>query len=305
MNPVTTLQRDRDALTGTESRNCYERDILEYDRSYQADPGQIFIFLFADMNNLKSVNGMYGHSAGDDYIRMVAANLLANLKSAEHVYRMGGDEFLAVYRNVEEETVRNEIDRVRESLAREAEKVPYTPMLAMGYAMSGSQYRNLHDVLRVSDYMMYRNKAELKREVALERESGGTRLNLVGLTDRIFDAICGASDELYPYMTNMETNVTRISPAMKERFGLESEFIHDFLDELWQQRIHPEDRERFMEDVTAALRGAHQYHKCTCRIRDAKNEYVLVRCHGGLCRGRDGEMDIFFGYLMEQVKIAE
>ena len=37
--------------------------------------------------------------------------------------------------------------------------------------------------------------------------------------------MCLTSVEFYPYMTNLETNVTRVAPAMAEFFGLDSEFI--------------------------------------------------------------------------------
>ena len=99
-------------------------------------------------------------------------------------------------------------------------------------------------VLRVADYMMYRNKADIKREIAEGViHHTGTRLNLSGLTDRIFDAMCLTSEEYYPYLNNLETNVTRVAPAMAEFFGLEGEFIADFAT-IWVEKVHPDDRQR-------------------------------------------------------------
>ena len=302
-NPVTVLERKAmmDAMTGVENRNCYERDIVEYEKTFQNDPGQQFIFLFADLNNLKSVNGMYGHDTGDEYITFVAVMMLTCLKSAEHIYRMGGDEFLAVYRNVNEDEVIRGIEQIRETCEKEAKKKRYVPMLATGYAISGPQYRSLHDVLRVADYMMYQNKAELKREVAMEVRKSGTGLNLTGLMDRVFDAICLVSDRYYPFIQNMETGVTRISPAMSESFGLEGEFFGDFTS-VWSGRIHPDDLPKFRDDLTAALKGQKQYHDCVYRVKDKTDNYVEVTCRGAVYHGRDGEADIFSGYIVNNGK---
>ncbi len=301
-NPAIAMEREAhtDAMTGVENRNAYERDIQEYDRMYQKDPSLRFIFLFTDLNNLKSVNGMFGHRAGDEYITFVATILRQHLSEAEHVYRMGGDEFLAVFRNVPEETVTAAVEKIHLACVAEAEKRDYTPMLATGYAISGPQYKSLHDVLRVADYMMYQNKAELKREMSsssLGRR--GTSLNLTGLMDRVFDAMCLADDHFYPYMMNLETGVTRIAPRLAERFGLDSEFYENFPEAIYTS-VHPEDVDRLRHDVTSALKEQVSHLDCAFRIRDKSGEYVRIISRGGVYHGKDGEPDLFCGYFIQQ-----
>ena len=297
-NPAIAMERTAlmDAMTGVENRNCYERDIQEYDRQYQAKPEQKFIFLFADMNNLKSVNGMFGHDAGDGYIMFIAMTLLQCLKSAEHIYRMGGDEFLAIYRNVDEKTVEEELEQVHRRCEKEAEEKEYTPMLATGYAVSGPQYKNLHDVLRVADYMMYQHKAELKRELSTVASHRGTKLNLTGLLDKTFDAMCLPDDAVYPFLQNLETGVTRVAPGLAEDFGLKDEFFSDF-DAAWLERIHPEDRDAYTAEIKALRNGEQGHSSHKFRVRNVNGEYVTVTCRGGVYHGKDGEPDLFAGYL--------
>ena len=297
-NPAIAMERVAlmDAMTGVENRNCYERDIQKYDRQYQENPGQKFIFLFADMNNLKSVNGMFGHDAGDGYITFIAMTLLNCLKSAEHIYRMGGDEFLAIYRNVDEQIVEKEVEQVHIRCEKEAEKKEYTPMLATGFAVSGPQYKNLHDVLRVADYMMYQHKAELKREMSTYANHKGTKLNLTGLLDKTFDAMCLAGGAFYPLLQNLETGVTRVAPELAEHFGLDSEFIGDF-DSTWLNRIHPDDRDVYLADIKAARNGERDHDYRPYRVLNAKEELVEVISRGGVYRGKDGEPDLFAGYI--------
>ena len=297
-NPAIALERTMmmDAMTGVESRNSYERDIQEYDRQYQSNPEQKFIFLFADMNNLKSVNGLFGHDAGDEYIQFIASTLRNCLKSAEHIYRMGGDEFLAIYRNAEEKTVEAETEQVHRVCDEAAKKKEYTPMLATGYAVSGPQYRNLHDVLRVADYMMYQHKAELKREMSTGATHKGTKLNLTGLLDKSFEAMCLNDGDCYPFMQNMETGVTRVAPRLEEAFGLEKVFFADF-DEAWLNRIHPEDRAAFAADMESVRKEESGRQFRPYRVMNAKGDYMTMVTHGGVYHGKDGEPDLFAGYI--------
>ena len=299
-NPAEVLERKvmLDAMSGLGTRTGYEHDMAEYEKEFAADKGIAFTFLFIDINNLKSVNGLYGSDAGDSYISSVAVVLVDCLRDAEHIYRMGGDEFLAIYRKKNEETVLRNVQRVRDTCAKQGKKQDFLPELAIGYAVSGPKYHTLRDVLRVADYMMFRNKAELKREIVEDViGTSGTRLNLSGLTDRVFDAMCLTSQEYYPYISNLRTGVTRIAPAMAEFFGLEGEFMDNF-SETWVGHVHPDDLAEYMTDIQDTMSGKKQYHFCRYRAKGKNGEYVQVTCRGGVYHGRDGEPDVFAGYLV-------
>ena len=299
-NPAAVLERKimMDVISGLGTRSGYERDMVEYEADFEKDKSVPYTLMFIDINNLRSVNGLFGHQEGDSYISDVAVLLMNNLKGAKRIYRMGGDEFLAVYRKTEEKTIVRDIKRVHDACRLEGLKKSYAPELAIGYAISDEKYNNLRDVLRVADYMMYRNKADLKQAAAagIIHETG-TRLNLSGLTDRVYDAMCLTADRFYPYILNTETGVTRVSPAMVEAFGLEDEFILGFEDK-WNARIHPDDLDAYIRDLHSAIKGEREYHYCRYRVKDKENNYVEVTCRGGLYHGRDGEPDIFCGYIV-------
>jgi diguanylate cyclase (GGDEF)-like protein len=299
-NPTAVLERKfmMDALSGLGTRSGYEHDMLLYDQEFEQDRNIRFTFLFVDINNLKSVNGLFGHQEGDSYISDMAVLLMTNLRNAEHIYRMGGDEFLAVYRKTDEKTVIKDIRRVQEACKKGREKHEYTPELAIGYAISDPKYNSLRDVLRVADYMMYRNKADIKRDIVEDTiRHTGTHLNLSGLTDRVFDAMCLTSEEYYPYLTNLETNVTRVAPAMADFFGLEGEFHNDF-SSVWMEHVHPDDLQEYVTDISATVAGRKQYHFCRYRAKGKNGEYVDVTCRGGVYHGHDGEPDVFAGYVV-------
>ena len=286
-----------DALTGVQSRHSYDIDIEKIDRQFKKNPAVKYIFVFCDINNLKAVNGMYGHLEGDEYITLVANVFMKEFKHASNIYRMGGDEFFVIFHNVDEETVISESREVQRRCIASSPGRKYTPSVAIGYAVVGQEYKTVREAVRTADYMMYRNKAEMKGEKAFVGDVAGTRLNNTGLTDVLFDAFCSANERTYPYMSNIETGVTRIAPKWNQEFGIGNEFLADFV-ETWKKYIHPDDRKTFTDDIVAAMTGKQKYHNCDYRAKNAKGEYVFCSCHGAIYRGKNGEPDIFSGYLV-------
>lgn len=298
-NPVKIFERKvmTDALTGVRSRHSYDQSIAEYDEQFRSAPSDRFIFAFCDINNLRAVNARFGHAEGDHYISFISSILSRDLAHAEGIYRMGGDEFLVIYVDVPEDTVSAELSKVHESTELESVDMDYDPSVAIGYAVSSSEYNSLRDVLRTADYIMYRNKAEMKGQKAFLRGIRGTRLNLSGLTDRIFDAMSSSNNRSYPFITNMETSVTRISDYWRDFFGLPDVFFASFIN-VWKDYIHPEDREAFVRAFDLAYSGKEQFLDTEFRALAPDGDYVTCSCRGSVYHGKDGEPDVFAGYMV-------
>ena len=285
-----------DALTGVKSRYCYETDIRQVEQRYREGGRQSYAVVFCDINNLKAVNNLYGHLEGDQYISAIAGILTQEMKSAERVYRMGGDEFMALYHHQPEGVIQREIQAVHEAcrvLSREKE---YPVGVAMGYAASGSGYRSIREVLKVADYRMYKDKAEQKAQ--LTRYTEGDQGSVIRLTNRLFDAIAqAAGDRCCPFLYNMETNMARISPFWVEQFGLHGEFLYDF-PVTWLEWLHPEDRERYQQDLRQMLSGKSSGQTQEYRARNRAGEYVACTCRSYVLRGKSGESDLLVGVLV-------
>ena len=54
------------------------------------------VVMVLDLDNLKTVNDLHGHAAGDDLLAHVAAVLRAHVRPLDQLYRWGGDEFLLI-----------------------------------------------------------------------------------------------------------------------------------------------------------------------------------------------------------------
>lgn len=298
-NPVHVFRKKAmtDALTGVLSRQSYDMDIADIDEKFKKNKDAKYIFAFCDINNLKAVNGLFGHSEGDNYITHVATVFMQEFKHADGVYRMGGDEFFVVFHNVPEETVIEECRRVQQKCTEIETGKSYTPAVAIGYAVAGPEYKSVRDVVRTADYMMYKNKTEMKGAKSFIGAGMGTQLNLTGLTDSLFDAMCSSNERIYPFLCNLETNVTRIAPAWNEYFGMGFEFADDFGTK-WAEHIHPDDVQEDRYTYTEVMTGKRKHYNCEYRALNSKGEYVLCTCHGAIYSGKNGEPDVFAGYLI-------
>lgn len=293
-NPTEVFRRKEqiDALTGVKTRNMYEQGLaaMEQDRG----SGTVFTFVFSDINDLKFVNDMYGHLEGDRYITTVAQILNSCLEHCEDIYRMGGDEFMAVYRNCGEQTVRKEIDAVIAACAESSEGAPYVRSLAVGYASSGKNDENLKSVLRSADYKMYSKKIEMKKQSSYSLTGEGPSVS--GLTDRIFDALSDTDSDTFIYVLNTATDVCRMSKLAVRYFGMEGEFMTDFL-KWWETRLHPDDREEVVGDLQNCIMHVGCNHDKTYRVKNAGGRYVTINCKGRVLHGKNGEPDLFAGRM--------
>ena len=82
-----------DALTGLPNRTLLKdrlaQAILFADR-YELGASVVFI----DLDNFKLVNDSLGHLAGDELLKLVAARMVASVRTTDTVVRLGGDEFV-------------------------------------------------------------------------------------------------------------------------------------------------------------------------------------------------------------------
>lgn len=68
--------------------------------------------VYADINNLKEVNDVHGHPAGDRLIQRVVELLRQEIRDSDSIVRMGGDEFLVVLPHTDEEQAEAVMQRV-------------------------------------------------------------------------------------------------------------------------------------------------------------------------------------------------
>ncbi|MBQ8825485.1 MAG: GGDEF domain-containing protein [Oscillospiraceae bacterium] len=150
-----------DSATGIKNKNGFKKQ-LEYIAKKYAEKKVAIGFIISDMNGLKVINDNYGHAEGDKLIKAAATVLFENLHSAYGVYRIGGDEFAAIYISPDDETVKKEMECVRTACENYKDS-PIKLSIAMGYA-SGGYSSDYMDIYNKADGIMYEDKQQIKKQ---------------------------------------------------------------------------------------------------------------------------------------------
>lgn len=100
-----------DALTGAGNRRALDERLAQLERSR-------FALVVVDVDDLKSVNDLHGHEAGDDLLVAVAAALAAELRAADLLTRVGGDEFVALLPDCDAHAAMELGERLQDAVAR-------------------------------------------------------------------------------------------------------------------------------------------------------------------------------------------
>jgi len=144
----TRQARDLDRLTGLLNRDALERR-LEL-------PGEFSgIVAVCDMDNFKDVNDRHGHLMGDEILRNIGSLLQASIRHEDEAYRWGGDEFVILFRNQQDEVARRRMGdieaRLREFRVRGSGMLPIT----FSWGTADGHGRPLREALDEADRKMY------------------------------------------------------------------------------------------------------------------------------------------------------
>lgn len=112
----------------------------------------------------------------------------------------------------------------------------------------------------------------------------------------LFDAFSNASDNIFIYVTDMKTDLSRWSPRAVEYFDLEGEYFYNAKDK-WLEHIHPDDRQVYIDDILAVFDGTSAHHNCQYRARNRYGEYIWVECRGSLIIDSEGNPSVFAGLM--------
>lgn len=150
-----------DSMTGVGNKTAYLELVKTLNRELSETDPEFCVCVF-DVNGLKDVNDNYGHEYGDMLITDVAG-IISRVFGAENIFRTGGDEFIAILRDVTEESVKSkfdELDSVTNDFNANVRTYPMTLSFSKGYSMRTSEDKEYKNVFKRADNAMYRDKGE-------------------------------------------------------------------------------------------------------------------------------------------------
>ncbi len=136
----------KDVLTGFHNRNKYATALS----AMMECPPDTLGIIYVDVNGLKVANDTYGHEYGDHVIRKVAAHIKAALVG--DVYRIGGDEFVALCPNMDELAFNEMVNGLRSRIAEDDEA-----SISIGSCWSDGNV-DAGELVRFADDRMYAEK---------------------------------------------------------------------------------------------------------------------------------------------------
>ena len=105
-----------DQLTGLDNRRVMMRRLAQEHARFLRT-GQAYTVVMMDLDYFKKVNDTYGHGVGDQVLQGVAGTLQSNLRSADTLARMGGEEFMLLMPSTDADGALVHAERVRERIA--------------------------------------------------------------------------------------------------------------------------------------------------------------------------------------------
>lgn len=130
--------------------DCKNRKALDW--AYTEKLGKYFplAVVMCDLNGLKEINDQKGHDAGDKAI-VQTAQTLKSVFGKRHVYRLGGDEFIAVLPNITHPAFQKLLETAKSQLGTTA---------SLGTTISGTKDTDFESLLKAADAQMYENKRQ-------------------------------------------------------------------------------------------------------------------------------------------------
>ncbi|MEI6850725.1 MAG: PAS domain S-box protein [Candidatus Saccharibacteria bacterium] len=143
-----------DSLTGLYSRNHLEEQIEILSRSRRYPISVINI----DIDGLHNVNNNWGHDAGDELIKNLAQVLKEVFRQEDCVCRAGGDEFIIILPDVDNESVAYTIKRIEEAIIEQNKINLKNPLSISIGSATANNILDWDKSLKDADELMFANK---------------------------------------------------------------------------------------------------------------------------------------------------
>jgi diguanylate cyclase (GGDEF)-like protein len=156
-------QATYDNLTGAFNRGFGLQILDDRIRLNQRDTLELTI-VYIDVDNLKTTNDRLGHKYGDQLILGVVISIRGEIREADLVCRMGGDEFLVVMNNCDLPEARRVMIRICAQLEQLSQGSPFPYEISWGaLSYNKDDFKSLDEFIERADQIMYDSKQAKKK----------------------------------------------------------------------------------------------------------------------------------------------
>lgn len=152
-----------DQLTGLYNRwylNELESTIIPYSLRHKEE----FYYVMMDINNLKIINDIYGHISGDVYIKEFALLLKKHSRETDILIRIGGDEFVGIYFEIDKDSLISKMKIINENLKDRMKDMGIISKCGFAYGLVKfpEESKVFDELIKIADQRMYIKKKEMK-----------------------------------------------------------------------------------------------------------------------------------------------
>jgi diguanylate cyclase (GGDEF)-like protein/PAS domain S-box-containing protein len=155
-NALLEVLAATDGLTGLKNRRAFEERLdMEFKRSLRY--GTPLSLLLLDVDMFKQFNDTFGHPVGDEVLKTVARALQGTVRAIDCAARFGGEEFVILLPDTDEEGVLSLAERVRATI----ETAPWKERAitaSLGAATKTGEMSEPTDLVSAADAALYHSK---------------------------------------------------------------------------------------------------------------------------------------------------
>jgi diguanylate cyclase (GGDEF)-like protein len=155
----------QDALTRVKSKAAFDVEMKELNKMIH-DGKESFAMVMMDLNELKKMNDEYGHDMGDKYL-VGGCKQMCIIYKHSPIFRIGGDEFVAVLRGGDYENRNLLLSKIKSSFRESSDDMSRKPWERYSAAAGMAEHlpgddETAQDVLKRADIEMYNDKKKIK-----------------------------------------------------------------------------------------------------------------------------------------------
>lgn len=203
-----------DSLTDLFNRRFYE-DALAREAKRALRLNQPFTLISLDLDKLKHINDMHGHTAGDNAIKAVAQVITKNSRSVDVPSRVGGEEFAIILPGVDSQGGLIAAERIRASLENQKVEAVGKITASIGVATFIEQTSNVDELVEIADKAMYFAKQNGRNQVKLADAAGETSWQEVAV-DAFVQIL---ENHKIPFSASMAEDLSRKLQTKEEHSG--------------------------------------------------------------------------------------
>ena len=165
-------QSRHDSLTGLHNRRAFaELADREWPRILRRNEPAAMLMM--DIDHFKGLNDRFGHQAGDEVLKVVAAAIGRELRGEDILCRFGGEEFAVLLLDASPHQAVVSAERFRTAVAELHVPIiaDYPLTISIGAAIKTADTAHWEDLITSADIALYQAKHEGRNRVCLYRTS--------------------------------------------------------------------------------------------------------------------------------------